>query len=86
MISEKITNEELEMMAAKPVNNLALVPNHPLAVKMAKELLALRKAFSEPFCCTTSHEVEYMQRGDGGSMWNMDAFDEGDVLLYRKPD
>lgn len=44
MISDKITDRELEMFAAEPENNLAFVPNHAMAQKMAKELLAHRKA------------------------------------------
>lgn len=44
MINQHITDKELEMFAAEPVNNLAFVPNHAMAQKMARELLARRHA------------------------------------------
>ncbi|WP_145055808.1 hypothetical protein [Mixta calida] len=43
MINAHITNKELEMFVAEPVNNMAFVPNHEMAQSMARELLALRK-------------------------------------------
>ena len=48
MINSRITTKELEMFAAEPENNLAFSPNHAMAQEMARELLAWRKAASEP--------------------------------------
>lgn len=48
MINEKVSNEELEAFIAEPVNGMVMMPNRDLAVAMAKELLAFRKASSEP--------------------------------------
>ena len=48
MINEKVSNEELEAFIAEPVNGMVMMPNRYLAVAMAKELLAFRKASSEP--------------------------------------
>ena len=48
MINEKVSNEELEAFIAEPVNGMVMMPNRDLAVAMAAELLAFRKATSEP--------------------------------------
>jgi len=47
MINDRLTDEELEMFAAEPENNLAFAPNHALAQMMARELLELRRSGSE---------------------------------------
>lgn len=51
---------------------------------MAKELLALRKAFSEPIAFTAQSNLD----GFGGSvgyMWPPGNEKPNDVALYRKP-
>lgn len=48
MINEKVSNEELEAFIAEPVNGMVMMPNRDLAVAMAEELLAFRKATGEP--------------------------------------
>lgn len=53
---------------------------------MARELLALRKAFNTPFCCTTPYQYGELLAGDGAEVYPMSLFDPGDILLYRKPE
>lgn len=43
-----ISNEMLEQVAKLDVEFLTFPPNHAQVAEMARELLALRKAFSEP--------------------------------------
>lgn len=52
---------------------------------MAKELLALRKAFSEPVCCIEPPELDYLSNGDDARVYWPKAAEHGDILLYRKP-
>ena len=47
MITDRLTDKELEMFAAEPQNNMAFAPNHALTQMMARELLALRRTGSE---------------------------------------
>lgn len=59
MITTHITEKELQMFAAEPENNLAFVPNHALAQKMARELLVLRRA-SEQLTEVARAALEYI--------------------------
>ncbi len=58
--------------------------NGPTIIEMAKELLAHRKAFSEPVAFTAKSNLD----GFGGSvgyMWPPGNEKPTDVALYRKP-
>lgn len=52
---------------------------------IAQELLALRKAFSEPVCCIEPPELDYLSHGDDARVYWPKAAEHGDILLYRKP-
>lgn len=58
MINEKVSNEELEAFIAEPVNGMVMMPNRDLAVAMAEELLALRKAASKAVVIADLSEVD----------------------------
>jgi hypothetical protein len=51
---------------------------------MAKELLALRKAFSEPFCFTDNAGIDLWHMSESFEVW---PEREGDISipLFRKP-
>ncbi|WP_058973982.1 hypothetical protein [Type-D symbiont of Plautia stali] len=53
--------------------------------QMARELLELRKAFSEPVCCIEPPELDYLSHGDDARVYWPKAAEHGDILLYRKP-
>lgn len=83
MINDKITDKELEMFAAEPENNLAFAPNHAMAQKMAKELLAHRKAWREPVgYINPLYFGEFMR----GCTLHKEPRKINLVPLYRKPD
>lgn len=78
-MSNEISNERLEL-AAK--NGVAI---EETVMAMAKELLALRKAFSDPVAYTAKSNLD----GFGGSvgyMWPPGNEKKNDVALYLKPE
>ncbi|QGY29806.1 hypothetical protein [Pantoea cypripedii] len=58
---------------------------YPEHVELARELLALRKAFSEPVCCIETPELDYLANGNDGRVYCPEAEEHGDIFLYRKP-
>ena len=82
-----ISNERLEeLVMFKPSGANTINSAHRDEwQEMAKELLAYRKAFSEPVACTMPNEMDSLPGGCDCRMWGPDCAEPGDILLYRKP-
>ena len=82
-----ISNEMLEQVAKLDVEFLTFPPNHAQVAEMARELLALRKAFSEPVAWVPLSQLNLLWKKKNviveADLSAVQRFD--DVPLYRKP-
>ena len=77
----KVSNETLEEIIHGDVRHSALL------VEMAKELLAHRKAWSEPVAYTDKRNLRYLSLGgETALVWAKNNIENGDIELFRKPD